>query len=103
MSLAVGRIGDQYDKRCNVPTQGKGSETVFANILAVGRINDKTVPYEEIVPCPKCCKTHTAPVLDGAKKVFVDGIAMERIGSLALGISGTFPLFKGSQNVFVNS
>lgn len=99
--LATGRIGDQYLNRCSTPTQGAGSPSVFAQRLAVSRIGDRTVPYQEIVPCKECCRTHVATVLDGSKKVFINGVAAERISSKALGITGSFPLLKGAQTVFV--
>ena len=102
MSLrAAGRIGDQYLKRCNTPTQGTGSPTVFNSQLAISRIGDQTIPYQEIVPCPKCCKTHVAPVISGSPKVFADQLAVEKIGDLAKGITGDFPLIKGSETVFL--
>ena len=100
--LAAGRIGDQYLKRCNTPTQGTGSPNVFVEKRAVSTVGKQTVPYEEKVPCPKCCKTHVAPVITGSSKVFVNGIAMGRISSLALGITGTFPETTGSSSVFVS-
>jgi hypothetical protein len=99
--LATGRIGDQYLKRCNVPTQGTGSPNVFANQRAVSTIGKQTVPYQEKVPCPTCCKTHVAPVITGSPKVFVNQIAIGRLSSLALGITGSFPETTGSRNVFV--
>jgi uncharacterized Zn-binding protein involved in type VI secretion len=99
--LATGRIGDQYLNRCNTPTQGSGSPNVFSNQIATSRIGDRTVPFREIVPCDECCRTFVGTVLDGSKKVFVNGVATERISSKALGITGNFPLLKGSVNVFV--
>ena len=98
---AIGRIGDPYLKRCNVPIQGTGSPTVYGEKLAISRIGDQTLPYQEIVPCPKCCKTHVAPVIVGSPKVFVNSIAAERIGDLALGITGSFPLLKGATTVYI--
>lgn len=100
--LASGRIGDQYLKRCNTPIQGTGSPNVFANALAKSKLGDRTIPYQEKVPCPKCCKTHVAPVITGSKKVFVNGISSEVLTNLALGITGTFPLIKGSPSVFMS-
>lgn len=99
--LATGRIGDQYLKRCNVPLQGTGSPNVFANMIAVRTVGKQTIPYQEIVPCPKCCQTHVAPVITGSPKVFVNGISIGRLSSLALGITGSFPETVGSPNVFV--
>lgn len=102
MSLrAAGRIGDVYINRCSTPVQGTGAPTVFMEQLASSRIGDKTIPYQEIVPCPKCCKTFTATVLSGSPKVFAQGLAVEAIGDLALGITGSFPLLKGAPTVFV--
>lgn len=100
MTLALGRISDQYLKRCNTPLQGTGSPNVFVNQLAASTIGKQTIPYQEIVPCPKCCETHVAPVITGSSKLFINGLAAERISDLALGITGTFPLVKGSRNVF---
>lgn len=101
MSLAAGRIGDEYLKRCNTPVQGTGSPNVFTNQLAASTIGKQTIPYQEIVPCPKCCQTYVAPVITGSKKVFINGLAAERLSDLALGITGKFPLVKGSPNVFM--
>ena len=102
MSLrAAGGIGDPYLNRCNTPVQGTGSPNVFNEQVASSRIGDVTIPYQEIVPCPKCCKTHTAPVIVGSPKVFVNQIAAQRIGDLALGITGKFPLIKGAITVYM--
>ena len=102
MSLrSTGRIGDVYINRCSTPVQGTGAPTVFMEQLAASRIGDKTLPYQEIVPCPKCCKTHTATVLSGSPKVFATGSAVEAIGDMALGITGSFSLLKGAPTVFV--
>lgn len=100
--LASGRIGDEYLKRCNTPIQGTGSPNVFINALSKSKLGDRTIPYQEIVPCPKCCTTHVAPVITGSSKVFTNGISSEVLGSLALGITGSFPLVKGSSSVFMN-
>ena len=102
MSLrATGRIGDVYIKRCSIPMQGSGAPTVFMEQLAASRIGDVTLPYQEIVPCPKCCKTHAAVVLSGSPKVFSLGMAQQAIGDQALGLTGSFPLLKGAPTVFV--
>lgn len=100
MPSSLGRIGDQYLNRCNTPVQGTGSKNVFVNSRASSRIGDKTVPYQENVPCPKCCQTHVAPVITGSKRVFANGLSVELIGDRALGITGTFPLIRGSENTF---
>lgn len=99
--LASGRIGDEYLKRCNTPVQGTGSPNVFVNSLSKSKLGDRTIPYQETVPCPKCCTTHVAPVITGSKKVFTNSISSELLGDRALGITGTFPLVKGSSSVFM--
>ena len=102
MSLrSTGRIGDVYINRCSTPVQGTGAPTVFMEQLAASRIGDKTLPYQEIVPCPKCCKTFIATVLTGSPKVFSQGLAQQAIGDQALGITGTFPLLSGAPTVFM--
>lgn len=101
MALAASTISHVYLNRCNTPVQATGSPTVFVNKLAKSRIGDQTAPYLEIVPCPKCCKTHVAPVITGSAKVFVNKIAGEKLSDLALGITGTFPIIVGSPNVFM--
>jgi uncharacterized Zn-binding protein involved in type VI secretion len=101
MGLAAGRIGDNYLKRCSTPVQGTGSPNVFVNGRAKSRLGDKTLPYQEKVPCPKCCQTHVATVITGSKSVFVNGVSAETMRNLALGITGTFPLIQGSENTFL--
>jgi uncharacterized Zn-binding protein involved in type VI secretion len=102
MPQAVGRIGDQFLNRCSTPVLGVGSANVFVNSQAVGTIGSKTLTYEEIVPCKECCRSHQATVIQGSPTVFVNGKAMLRIGDKALGITGSFPLLKGSPNVFAS-
>jgi|TARA_B100000035_G_scaffold307337_1_gene310456 uncharacterized Zn-binding protein involved in type VI secretion len=99
---AASTIGHVYLNRCNTPVQATGSPNVFVNKLAKSKLGDVTAPYLEIVPCPKCCKTHVAPVITGAPKNFTNKIASERLGDLALGITGTFPIIVGSPNVFMS-
>lgn len=99
--LAAGRIADPYEKRCNVPTNGSGAETVYAEQQAMTRIGDVTIPYQEIVPCPECCRKHVAPVFSASEKVFIEGQAAQRIGDVAQGITGVFPLYAGSKKVFL--
>jgi hypothetical protein len=101
MGIAVGRIGSAYQLRCSVPLQGEGSPTDFTEILAMARLGDDTIPYQEIVPCPKCCQTYVASLITGSPTVFVNGIAASGIGDLALGITGAFPMVEGSPTVFV--
>ena len=98
---AASTIGHVYLNRCNTPVQATGSPNGFVNKLAKSKLGDVTAPYLEIVPCPKCCTTHVAPVITGAPKNFTNKIASERLGDLALGITGTFPIIVGSPNVFI--
>lgn len=99
---AASTIGHVYLNRCNTPVQATGSPNVFVNKLAKSKLGDVTAPYLEIVPCPKCCKTHVAPVITGAPRNFTNKIASERLGDLALGITGVFPIIVGSPNVFMS-
>jgi uncharacterized Zn-binding protein involved in type VI secretion len=101
MALAASRIGDQFEQRCSVPTLGTGSPNVFVNQLANGTLGKRTLPYQERVPCPKCCKTFTSSIITGSSKVFVNGMSSSTLKDLALGITGAFPLIKGSPNVFM--
>lgn len=102
MSLrSSGTIGNVYINRCSTPVQGMGAPTVFSEQMANATIGDKTLPYQEIVPCPECCRTHSATVLVGSPKVFSMGTAQQAIGDVALGITGTFPLLKGAPTVYV--
>ena len=99
--LAATTIGHVYLNRCNTPVQASGFPKVFVNKIAKSTIGHVTAPYLEIVPCPKCCKTHVAPVITGSPKVFVGALAGEALGDLALGITGVFPTIVGSPNVFI--
>ena len=101
MGLAASRIGDQFQQRCTVPILGMGSPNVFVNQLAHGTLGKQTIPYLEIVPCPKCCLTYVSPFITGSAKVFVNQISSSDLANLDLGITGTFPLIKGSPNVFI--
>jgi len=98
---SASQISNAYLNRCNTPVQATGAPNVFVNKLAKSRIGDQTAPYLEIVPCPKCCKTHVAPVITGSPKVFANKISAEGLSDLALGITGTFPIIVGSPNVYV--
>lgn len=98
---AASTIGHVYLNRCNTPVQATGSPNVFINSRAASRIGDVTAPYLEIVPCPKCCTTHVAPVITSSPKIFTNVLGAERLSDLALGITGTFPIIVGSPNVFM--
>ena len=69
--------------------------TVFANSLLMARITDKTVPHP-FPPNPPCAN-HVAQVNAGSSTVFVEGLALARIGDA---ISGCTSVAAGSSNVF---
>lgn len=101
MTLAASRISDQLMKRCTVPTIGTGSPNVFAEALATATISKITVPYQDNVPCPKCCQTFVATIIKGSPKVFINGLAASRLSDVAQGISSPIPIIKGSKSVFM--
>ena len=70
--------------------------TVFANSLLMARITDKTVPHP-FPPQPPCAP-HVANVNAGSPNVFVEGLAVARIGDSA--DSGN--MTSGSGNVYAN-
>ena len=101
MAFAASPIGSLYINRCTVPVQGTGSPTVMTNNLAQSTIGDITIPYEDKVPCPECCRTHVAPVLSGSPVVFVNGLATTAIVDVALGTSGLIKLCSGTPTVLI--
>ena len=68
--------------------------TVFANSLLMARITDKTVPHP-FPPQPPCAE-HEAQVNAGSSTVFVEGLALARIGDSA----DAGAMTSGSSNVF---
>ena len=99
----VGYEGAKYTQRCSTPVQGVGLATVIVNGKTIARVGDKTLPFEEIVPCKECCRTHTATVLNGSTTVFAGGKPVAWIGSAAQGITGNPTMIEGSPTVIVGS
>ena len=76
----------------NTPGQG----TCFANSILIARVSDPTVSHP-FPPLPPCAP-HVANVNAGSPNVFVEGLAVARIGDSA--DSGN--MTSGSGNVFAN-
>ena len=74
----------------DTPTQSK----VFATGELIARITDKTVPHP-FPPNPPCAN-HVAQVNAGSSTVFVEGLALARIGDSA----DAGAMTTGSDNVF---
>ena len=76
----------------NTPGQG----TCFANSILIARVSDPTVSHP-FPPAPPCAP-HVANVNAGSPNVFVEGLAVARIGDSAdAGV-----MTSGSGNVFAN-
>jgi len=97
---AVSRKGDSLSTghicasttTLNTPGQG----TCFANSILIARVSDPTVSHP-FPPAPPCAP-HVANVNAGSPNVFVEGLAVARIGdSTDAGAMTT-----GSGNVFSN-
>ena len=73
-----------------------GQSTVFANSILIARVSDPTVSHP-FPPLPPCAP-HVANVNAGSPNVFVEGLAVARIGDSA--DSGN--MTSGSGNVFAN-
>ena len=97
---AVSRKGDSLSTghicasttTLDTPTQS----TVFANSILVARIGDPTVPHPN-PPAPPC-PDHVANVNAGSPNVFVEGLAVARIGDS----TDAGAMTSGSGNVFAN-
>ena len=76
----------------NTPGQG----TCFANSILIARVNDPTVSHP-FPPAPPCAP-HVANVNAGSPNVFVEGLAVARIGDSA----DAGAMTSGSGNVFAN-
>ena len=81
-------------KRQTLDTPGQG--TCFANSILIARVSDPTVSHP-FPPLPPCAP-HVANVNAGSPNVFVEGLAVARIGDSA--DSGN--MTSGSGNVFAN-
>ena len=97
---AVSRKGDSLTtghictSTTTLDTPGQG--TCFANSILIARVSDPTVshPFSPLPPCAP----HVANVNAGSPNVFVEGLAVARIGDSA--DSGN--MTSGSGNVFAN-
>ena len=76
----------------NTPGQG----TCFANSILIARVSDPTVSHP-FPPAPPCAP-HVANVNAGSPNVFVEGLAVARIGDSA----DAGAMTSGSGNVFAN-
>ena len=74
----------------NTPGQG----TCFANSILIARVSDPTVSHP-FPPAPPCAP-HVANVNAGSPNVFVEGLAVARIGDSA----DSGQMTSGSSNVF---
>jgi uncharacterized Zn-binding protein involved in type VI secretion len=97
---AVSRKGDSLStghictSTTTLDTPGQG--TCFANSILIARVSDPTVSHP-FPPLPPCAP-HVANVNAGSPNVFVEGLAVARIGDSA--DSGN--MTSGSGNVFAN-
>ena len=73
-----------------------GQSTVFANSILIARVSDPTVSHP-FPPAPPCAP-HVANVNAGSPNVFVEGLAVARIGDSA----DAGAMTSGSGNVFAN-
>jgi len=97
---AVSRKGDSLSTghicasttTLNTPGQG----TCFANSILIARVSDPTVSHP-FPPAPPCAP-HVANVNAGSPNVFVEGLAVARIGDS----TDAGAMTSGSGNVFAN-
>jgi len=97
---AVSRKGDTTTtghvctSTTTLDTPGQG--TCFANSILIARKSDPTVSH--IHPPAPACPPHVANVNVGSSNVFVEGLAVARIGDS----TDSGALTTGSGNVFAN-
>ena len=97
---AVSRKGDSLStghicaSTTTLDTPGQG--TCFANSILIARVSDPTVPHPN-PPAPPC-PDHVANVNAGSPNVFVEGLAVARIGDS----TDAGAMTGGSGNVFAN-
>ena len=97
---AVSRKGDSLStghicaSTTTLDTPGQG--TCFANSILIARVSDPTVshPNPPAPPCPD----HVANVNAGSPNVYVEGLAVARIGDS----TDAGAMTSGSGNVFAN-
>jgi len=97
---AVSRKGDSLStghicaSTTTLDTPGQG--TCFANSILIARVSDPTVSHP-FPPSPPCAP-HVANVNAGSPNVFVEGLAVARIGDS----TDAGAMTSGSGNVFAN-
>jgi len=97
---AVSRKGDSLSTghictgTTTLDTPGQG--TCFANSILIARVTDPTVSHP-FPPAPPCAP-HVANVNVGSSNVFVEGLAVARIGDS----TDAGAMTSGSGNVFAN-
>ena len=97
---AVSRKGDSLSTghictgTTTLDTPGQG--TCFANSILIARVSDPTVSHP-FPPAPPCAP-HVANVNVGSSNVFVEGLAVARIGDS----TDAGAMTSGSGNVFAN-
>ena len=97
---AVSRKGDSLStghicaSTTTLDTPGQG--TCFANSILIARVSDPTVSHP-FPPAPPCAP-HVANVNAGSPNVFVEGLAIARIGDS----TDSGAMTSGSGNVFAN-
>ncbi len=97
---AVSRKGDSLStghicaSTTTLDTPGQG--TCFANSILIARVSDPTVSHP-FPPAPPCAP-HVANVNAGSPNVFVEGLAVARIGDS----TDAGAMTNGSGNVFAN-
>ena len=97
---AVSRKGDSLStghicaSTTTLDTPGQG--TCFANSILIARVTDPTVSHP-FPPAPPCAP-HVANVNVGSSNVFVEGLAVARIGDS----TDAGAMTSGSGNVFAN-
>jgi len=97
---AVSRKGDSLStghicaSTTVLDTPGQG--TCFANSILIARVSDPTVSHP-FPPAPPCAP-HVANVNAGSPNVFVEGLAVARIGDS----TDAGAMTAGSGNVFAN-
>lgn len=94
----VARIGDAFSTGhgCTGVSQiAEGSETVFANGIAVSRLGDMSVSHTR--PVGPDCVPHSVPISGSSGSVYVNGIGCARVtDSIDAGA-----IIAGSLNVYV--
>ena len=97
---AVSRKGDELStghictSTTTLDTPGQG--TCFANSILIARVSDPTVSHP-FPPLPPCAP-HVANVNAGSPNVYVEGLAVARIGDS----TDAGAMTGGSGNVFAN-